>query len=55
MFSLYILDLYFHCYYVILTYIPFLANNLIVLMIIEKRMMIEKVFINKLITVKKRI
>ena len=34
MFSL--LDLYFHSYYVFQTYIPFCANNLIVLMILDK-------------------
>ena len=50
MFSLYILHLYFPCYCVFQTYIPFSANNLIVLMIIDKlseRFMIEKVFINQ--------
>ena len=47
MFSLSIFYLYFHCYNVIQTLIPFPANNLIVLMIIDKplRVMIEKDFV----------
>ena len=51
MFSLYILDLCFHYYYVIETYTSFCANNLIVLVTIEKtikRLMIEKVFITQI-------
>ena len=35
-FILYTLYLYFHLYYVIQNYIPFFANNLIALMIIDK-------------------
>ena len=35
-FSLFILYLYFDCDYVIQTYVPFLGNNLIVLMWIDK-------------------
>ena len=34
-FTLYIFYLYFHCYYVIQTYILFFANNLILLMTID--------------------